>query len=309
MADRRFNKLAMLVKTEATYGTDPVPAVADAIISKNVSITPIEGEEVNRDLLLPYLGNQGTILTAMYGRVEFDVEIAGAGAAGSVPKYGSLLRAAGLAATVTAGTSVVYSIVEDAVESAALYFISDKVQHIFLGSQTNVAMNFVPNQIPSFRITMMGLLGTITDVGAMPAVNLTGWTTPVPVSKANTTFTLHGWAATAENVSIDLGNVLTPRMLIGDERILISDRKSTGSAVVAAKSLAEVDWFAKARSSARAAMTLQHGITPGNIVQVSAPAVQIGKPTQGQTNNIVNYTLPLQLCPNNGRDELTITVR
>ena len=309
MPDRRWNKLAMLTKIETVYGTDPVPAAADAIIGKNVSFTPIEGEEVSRDLMLPYMGNQGTILTATYGRIEFDVEIAGAGAAGTVPKYGSLLRAAGLAATVTAGTSVVYSIVEDAVESAALYFISDKVQHVFVGAQTNVAMNFVPKQIPSFKITMMGLLGAITDIGAMPNVTLTGWTTPVPVSKANTTFTLHGWAATAENVSIDLGNTLTPRMLIGDERILISGRQSSGSAVVAAKALSEIDWFGKSRSSARAAMTLQHGTTPGNIVQISAPAVQIGKPTQGQTDNIANYTLPLKLCPSTGRDELTITVR
>ena len=309
MPDRRWNKLAMLTKIETVYGTDPVPAAADAIIGKNVSFTPIEGEEVSRDLMLPYMGNQGTILTATYGRIEFDVEIAGAGAAGTVPKYGSLLRAAGLAATVTAGTSVVYSIVEDAVESAALYFISDKVQHVFVGAQINVALNFVPKQIPSFKITMMGLLGAITDIGAMPNVTLTGWTTPVPVSKANTTFTLHGWAATAENVSIDLGNTLTPRMLIGDERILISDRQASGSAVVAAKALSEIDWFAKARSSARAAMTLQHGTTPGNIVQISAPAVQIGKPTQGQTDNIANYTLPLKLCPSAGRDELTITAR
>lgn len=309
MPDRRWSKLAMLAKIETTYGTDPTPTPTDGIVGKNVTFTPIEGDEVQRDLIMPYMGNQGTILTAMYGRLEFEVEIAGAGAAGTAPKYGSLLRAAGMAATVTAGTSVVYSIIEDAVESLGLYFISDKVRHIFVGGQCNVAASFVPKQIPAFKFTLMGLLGTVTDVASMPAYSLTGWTTPVPVSKANTTMTLHGWACTAESLSVDLGNTLTPRMLIGDERILISGRKSSGSAVVAAKSIAEIDWFAKARSSARGALSLIHGTTVGNIVEIAAPAVQIGKPSQGQTDNIANYTLPLSLCPLNGRDELTITAR
>lgn len=309
MADRRWTKLAMLAKIENVYGTDPAPAAADAIIGKNVTFTPIEGEEVRRDLMLPYMGNQGSILTATYGRLEFDVEIAGSGAAGTAPKYGALLRAAGLAATVTAGVDVVYSIVEDAIESLGLYFISDKVRHIFVGGQCNIALNFVPKQIPTFKVSMMGLLGAVADVGVMPAVTMAGWTTPVPVSKANTTMSLHGWASVAESLSVDLGNTLTPRFLIGEERILISDRQSSGSAVVAAKSVAEIDWFAKARSSERGALSLVHGLTAGNIVEINAPAVQIGKPTQGQTDNIVNYTLPLMLCPLNGRDELTITVR
>ena len=309
MSDRRWNKLAMLAKIETTYGTDPTPAAADAIVSKNVTFTPIEGEEVSRDLVMPYMGNQGTILTATYGRIEFEVEIAGAGAAGTAPKYGSLLRAAGMAATVTAGTSVVYSIVEDAIESLGLYFLRDRVRHIFVGGQCNLSLSFVPKQIPSFKFTLLGLLGTITDVGSMPAYSLTGWTTPVPVSKANTSMTLHGWTSTAESLSVDLGNVLTPRMLIGDERILISDRKTTGSAVVAARSIATINWFQRALASTRGALSLVHGTAAGNIVEIAAPAVQVGKPTQGQTDNIANYTLPLAFCPLNGRDEITVTVR
>ena len=73
--------------------------------------------------------------------------------------------------------------------------------------------------------------------------------------------------------------------------------------------LETVDWFTIARAATRAALRLVHGTAAGHIVQVDAPAVQIGRPTQGQSNNIVNYTLPLMLTPSAGNDDLSITVR
>lgn len=308
MAFRRHRKLAIRHKIEATYATDATPGADDAIVGTNITFTPLEAEEVRRDLILPYLGNQGVILTAEHGRLEFDIEIAGAGAAGDIPKYGSLLRVCGMSETVTPDTMVEYELIEDAVESGSLYFNSDGVQHIFLGAQANIAPTFTPKQIPRFRVTMLGLLGAVTDA-ALPAATMAGWVTPLVVSKANTQMSLHGWSSVAESLSIDLGNTLTPRFLIGDERIAVTDRSSTGSAVVEARSLATVDWFAKARSRQRGALTLTHGAIAGNIVEITAPAVEIGRPTQGMTDGIVNYTLPLSLCPVGGLDEFKITVR
>nr|WP_321511103.1 phage tail tube protein [uncultured Celeribacter sp.] len=308
MSARRWRKLAMLHAIEATYMTDAAPTAADAIIATNITFTPIEAEEINRDLILPHMGNQGTILAAEYGRIEFEVEIAGAGAAGDVPAYGSLLRICGLSESVTAATSVDYEIIEDGVESGSLYFNSDGVRHIFLGNQANVSMTIAPRSIPKFRITIMGMLGTITDA-ALPSVTLDGWTTPLKVSKANTRMTLHGWASVAESLSIDLGNTLTPRFLIGDEKIMITDRSTTGTAVVEARHVTDIDWFGKVRDRTRGGLSLIHGTAEGNIVEITAPAVELGRPTQGQTDGIVNYSIPLSFCPVDGMDELKITVR
>lgn len=309
MASRRWRKLAILAKIETIYGTDAAPVAANRIVATNVNFTPIEGDEVSRDLLLPYLGNQGVVLAGIYGKISFDVEVAGGGAAGDVPQYGALLRACGMAETITAGTSVVYSIVEDAVEAASIYFESDLVRHVLLGSRGNVSVNFTPKGIPRFTFTMTGLLGTITDIATMSAVTAAGLVTPLPVSKANTQMTLHGWSAVAESLALDLGNTVTPRFLIGDELVLISNRSTTGTAVVEARSLATVDWFGRALNRTRGALALTHGSAAGNIVELDAPAVEIGKVTQGNTDNISNYSLPLSLCPTVGLDELTITVR
>lgn len=308
MPARRWSKLALLHAIEATYRTDAAPAAADAIIATNINFTAFEAEEVSRDLFLPYMGNQGVVLAGVHGRIEFDVEIAGAGAAGTVPKYGSLLRACGMSETVTAATSVEYEIVEDGVESSTLYFNSDGVQHVFLGSRANVQLTFTPKQIPKYRFSMVGMLGDITDA-ALPAVTQAGWITPEIVNMTNTQMSLHGWSAVAENLQIDLGNQLTPRFLIGDEKVMISDRRSTGTTVVEARHLADINWFDRALNRTRGALSLIHGTAAGNIVEVTAPAVELGRPTQGETDRIVNYSIPLSLCPVNGRDELSIAVR
>lgn len=308
MGIRLKNKLAILVKRETAYATSSAPAAIDAVLVTNPSLEILAAEEVSRDLLLPYLGNQGVILTGKHATIEFDVEIAGAGTAGTAPKYGTLLRVCGLAETVAAGVSVTYSIVETGVESATLHFNQDGVQHVMLGCRGTVTASFAPKAIPHFRFKLTGLFGTVTDA-ALPAVAQTGWTAPLESSSANTTFSLHGIPGVAESLSIDLGNTVVPRFLIGSESIIITDRKSVGQAVLEARLVAEADWIGKAVSRARGAMALAHGKTAGNIVEINAPAVEIGRPTQGDTDSIVNYSLPLAFVPVTGRDELSIVVK
>lgn len=306
---RFFRKLGILSKIETAYGEDAEPVAADAIIMSNVTFTPMTGERVSRDLLLPYLGNQGVILAGIYGRLEGDIEIAGSGVAGTPPRYGSLLRAANFAETITPGEKVEYTIIEDGTESASIYFISDKVQHIFVGAKANFAASYQPKNYPKWRVTIVGLLGTITDIVAMPPINKAGWAKPVHVSKANTQMTLHGWPSVAESLSLDVGNTLTPRFLIGDEKVIISNRSTTGTAVVEARSLATVNWFEKALTRESGELSVIHGKVAGNIVELPLPAVEIGEPTQGQTDGILNYSLALDACPINGLDELKIIFR
>ncbi|MBN9069204.1 MAG: hypothetical protein J0H60_22865 [Rhizobiales bacterium] len=309
MARRFYNKLGVLTKIETTEGTDAAPTgAANAIQMSNASITPLAGDQASRNLLLPYLGQQGIVLTGTYAQIKGDVEIAGAGGAGDVPGYGVLLRACGMAETVTADTDVQYAPISADFESASIYYNADGVNHILLGARGTWTLDLTPKQIPHFTFTLSGLLGTIADT-ALPTVDLTAFQTPVPVSKANTTLSLHGWAAVAESLSLDLGNQVSPRFLIGDESVPISNRSASGTAVVEARTIATIDWFGKAKSGTRGALAAQHGTVAGNIVKIDAPAVQIGRPTQGQTDGVLNYSLPLLVCPDEGDDELVITVK
>ena len=307
---RYFRKLAIRSKIEGTYGTDSVPTGADnAILAHDVSFTPLAGGEEMRDLLLPWMGHQGVILTGNYGLIEFGVEVAGAGAAGTAPAYGPLLRACGRAQTGNAGVSAGYAPVSAAFEAVTHYFDLDGVRHILLGSRGNVTMDFNASRIPRFRFRLLGLLGTVSDQ-SLPAVTLTAFQTPVEVSKANTTFSLHSLAAPTESVSIDLGNQVEPRLLINHESIQIVDRRATAQAVMEAVLLATKNWQSIALGHTTGALALAHGTAAGNIVEIAAPAAQVGRWTQGQSQGIVNNSLPLMLKPTGaGNDELTITVK
>lgn len=309
MARRYFRKLGALAKIETVYGTDAAPTgAANALQLSEVTLTPLEGDQVSRDLMLPYFGDQGFVLAASYARVECSIEMAGAGAAGTVPAYAAMLRACGLAEIVTAGTKVEYGPVSASAEAASLYFNMDGVNHVLVGARGTVSLSIVPKQIPKFRFTMTGLLGPIADT-PLPTVVLTGYKKPLVASKANTTFSLHGLAPVMENLSLDLGNQVEPRMLVGSESIEIVDRKVSGTTVFEAVALGVKDWFAIARSSTVGALLATHGTLAGNIVEIAAPAVQIGKPTYGNSQGVTTQSLPLTLCPVIGDDEIAIRIR
>jgi hypothetical protein len=96
-------KRTVLAKIESVYGTDPVPTgAANAILMKNLVVTPMETTLVSRDLVRPYLGNFTQIPAAIYAKVAFDVELAGSGTAATPCAYGPLLRACALSETILA---------------------------------------------------------------------------------------------------------------------------------------------------------------------------------------------------------------
>jgi hypothetical protein len=95
-------KRLILAKIESTYGTDSSPVGTDAVLVRNLEITPIESETVSRDLIRPYLGNSDQILANTRVSITFEAELAGSGSAGTASKVDSLLRACGMSATTTA---------------------------------------------------------------------------------------------------------------------------------------------------------------------------------------------------------------
>ncbi|CAD7055455.1 hypothetical protein RHAB21_00721 [Pseudorhizobium halotolerans] len=307
---RFWRNRALLAKIEDTYGVDAAPTgAANAIVATNVNLEPLLGEDVSRDLVLPYMGHQGVLHVANYARLSFEVEIAGAGAAGTAPAYGPLLRSAGMAEVIAAGVDVQYTPISGDFEAATLWFNGDGVRHALLGARATFTMSLAPRQIPRFAFTYTGLLGTVTDE-ALPAQTLAAWQTPVPVNKANTTFSLHGLAtAGVEGITMDVGGQIEPRMLINHESIQQVDRQMTGSAIMDAVSLAEKNWFQIAQAHTKGALLATHGLTAGNIVEFEGPAVQIGRPTYGESQRILNNTLPLMFTPIAGNDEFKITVK
>lgn len=305
---RRWKKMALLAKIETTVGTDAVPTgAANAIQALDVTLTPLAGDEIQRDYMVPHLGNQGSLLVGNYVELQFSVELSGSGTLGTPPALGPLLKAAGFAEVVVAGASVAYNPISNGFQAVSIYANLDGVNHVLLGARGTFTLNLAPKQIPRCQFTFKGLLGPIADV-PLPSVTLTTWLPAIPVSITNTpAWTLHGHSAIAESLSIDINNTVTVRSLVNYEGVEITDRSATGSMVIEAVAIGTKDWYALAKASTPGALAITHGTTAGNIVDIAAPAVQIGRPTYGQTDNITNNTLPLMLRPASGNDELTLT--
>lgn len=305
---RFFRNRAILAKIETIYGTDAVPTgAANAMQMTNVVFNPSVGQEERRDLVLPYMGHQGVILTGTYATLAGEVEIAGSGTPGTAPAYGPLLRACGMAEVIEAGVDVQYSPVSALHEAVSIYFNADGVRHIMIGARGTFTFQLTPLRIPRFAFTFTGLLGTITDA-ALPVVNVSDFIKPVTVNKANTTFSLHGLAGATEGVNIDLANQIEPRFLIGSESIEQVDREMTGTATMEAVSLATKNWFKISHSETTGPLAAQHGRVAGNTVAFDASTVQIGRIGYGETQKIINNGLPL-ILQNPGTGEFTITVR
>jgi hypothetical protein len=97
-----MRKQVVLAKIESVYGTDPTPdGTSNAILVRNLSTTLIDASTVNRQLIRAYLGNSDQILTQMGAALEFEVEMAGAGAAGAVPAWGPLIKACAFTESTT----------------------------------------------------------------------------------------------------------------------------------------------------------------------------------------------------------------
>lgn len=304
-----FRKLALLAKNETVYSTDAVPTgAANAILARNVVVTPMEAQTEERGHMQPYLGHSGEVMVAFWGKIEFEVEIAGSGVAGTPPKVSPLLRGCSLAELITAGVSVAYSPVSSGFESVSLYFYLDGVLHKFTGSRGTQASNIVARTIPQFKFSYTGLFQPVTDA-ALPTAVYTGYTKPLAVNKANTTFTIHGYNPVCQAVSLDMANDVQYRNLINYEGVDNIDRAPVGEMTIESTLMATKNWFDIAKTMTTGSMSLVHGTTAGNIFEEQAPAVQIMGPKYSEASGIVMLTAGLKYRPVSGNDEFLYLFR
>lgn len=307
----KTRKRVILAKIETTYGTDASPTgAANAILVRSVSVTPLAGEDIERQLIRPYYGNAQRIAGEKFVELEIQVELAGSGTAGTAPAWGPLLRGCGFAETVDAGVDVTYNPITGGEESLTCYVHRDGVLHKFTGGRGSVAFQLDVNQIPYMTYRFQGLIAPVTNA-ALPAADVSAFLTPLPVSSANTpTFTLHGASLSFSQLSIDVAAEVVRHAVVGPSTsVEIVDRKPSGTVVVEEPALATLNLYDKALTGALGAFALTHGTVAGNIVEIAAPNVGTGSPTEQDLNGVQMLSVPMTINPDAGNDELIITIK
>lgn len=300
----------LLVKPEVTYGVDPVPtAGANGILATNVSLQPMEGEDVDRNLETPYFGGSAKIPVGLYAVLSFDVELVGSGAAGTAPAWGPLLRACGIAETVTPGTKVEYSPITDSPESVAIYLAIDTVRHVLLGARGTVVFKLNAQAIPVMSFTLTGLFAAPTTQAKITPTT-TAFKTPLVATKTNTpTFTIGGTAMILRSFELNLGNQVERRLLVGYEGIHITDREEALKLQVEAVALATYNPFTIAQNQTLQAIALTHGVAAGYKASFDIASAQQHR-LSGYANeqNVVEWPLDFTPLPTAGNDQWKLTL-
>jgi hypothetical protein len=302
-------KRLILLESEGTYGTDPTPTGADAILVRDLNIVPLQSETVNRDLVRPYLGASEQLLANTRVECTFSVELAGSGTAGTAPGYSKALLACGLSETVVALTSVTYAPVSASFGSCTIYYNIDGVLHKVTGARGTFTINGTVGQIPTIDFTFTGIYNTPTDT-ALPSVTYANQATPVIFKQGNTTdFQLLSYAGCLQSVSFDIGNSLVYRELVGcTKEVLLTDRAASGSVTIEAVTMATKNYFTAALTdNSLGNLLFQHGQTAGNIVDFASTRIDIGDVSYADQDGIHMLTIPYTAVPSTaGNDEFTL---
>lgn len=305
----RYDAAVVLAMMEATYGVDPVPtATANAMLFQQVDWS-VSGERVERPMVLPWMGNDPFSVVARGCALSGEVDLASSGTLGTAPAWGPLMRACGMAQTITASTRVDYTPVSAAQESAVFYHYLDGTLHRGTGARGDFTVEMMARQLPKLRFNLTGLYNQPTGV-ALPTPTLTAFQTPLAVEPVVTgTVSIGGNSLPFSSFRYTHGNRLVRQEIPGRSRVLFEQRAPSLEITVDAPDAVSPNLFNMI--GAVQAITLQHGQTAGGIIDIITrgriqPEPRYSRGPDGQ----VYLTLQASVEPTAaGNDEFTLRVR
>ncbi|MGK2926109.1 MAG: hypothetical protein ACSLE2_10850 [Lysobacterales bacterium] len=310
-----FDRAALLLKLEGTYGTDPVPVGAtDSILISNGRIR-FSANKLVRELDRAYFGGRPFILTGRQAFVEFDIELMGAAAAGGSSPNWPVLRATGHAETLVAVTSAAYNPVSVGFESVTAYFFipsadaSGARRHVISGIHGTITFNQSINNYGRGRVVLTGQEAVMTD-NAFPAQTLTAFQDPVAITNGTWSVTVDPAGAAplfaVDCVELELaqGGRVQLYETSEQQRVAITARDTQGFMRIMSPALADVDFFAL--SAAHTRVNIQSVVTggAGKNTTLSIGTAQLEYPELIDIDGAAGLRVPFSAIPTDaGNDE------
>lgn len=317
----------VLLKQETTYGTDPTPTGGtNALLVSNLSISPLNANNVSRDLIRPYFGGSEQLVGSASVECSFDVEFASSGSmtTPTIPAWDAMLQSCGYKAGVgSAGSRVEYDLVTDysLLKSCTIYYYDDGLLHKVLGAFGTFSVKLGVGERPVFSAKFTGLYGGVTAT-ANATPTLTAFRVPPVVTDPNTsaltlgcTYATGALSGGTEYVSggleLDLGNGVQFSDLLGTsslagQRVDITSREVTGKVQFELTAANEVTFMSNVTTNTTQSLGLVHGTTAGNKMLVYAPSVQLINPRKEDRNGRRMIGFDARFLPSSGNDELKI---
>lgn len=313
-------KLLALLKAEATYGVDSVPTpAANAILLRNPQITPIDANNVPRDLVRPYFGNSEELVGTRSVQFTFGTELVGSGTLGTAPAWAPLIRACGFAETTEAGVRVDYLPITDDIPSVTAYVYDDGVLHQFVGARGSARLRLVSGELAEAQWSFRGLYAPVA--AAVPGVpSYAAWRTSEVPTNANTAQLTLGATINATlapaltggtqvpslGIEVDIGNDVSFVPLIGGESVDITNRAVAGNVRLDLNAAQEVSRVADVLAATLSSVGMFHGQLAARKVGLFMPSVQFTNYRKDEFNGRRLIQYDLRGVPVAGNDELRI---
>lgn len=311
---KHVNQAILLAKIEVTYGTDPSPVGANAVLCTQPQIKILADKE-ERKFVSPTISPLAPQYVGCTQEVNFQVEARTSNAAGTAPEIGPLLRACGFKQTVVESTSVTYELVSKDMESCAIYVYFGGTLHKLLGARGNVKFIGGTNKYGLFDFTMRAVYAGRTAVTAPTPVYDTRL--PEIVKHATVSLTPEGGSAfipVMTTLEWDLKNEIFVRQDVtqteGIKEIVIAGRAPSGTFDPEMPTLTTKDFWDEFKSRTASAMVFGYGVAGADSkIQFNCPKVVYDPPEYQNRGPVLAHKIPFTCEYDEGDDELKITYK
>ncbi len=318
---RYFKKMMVQMKIESTYGVDPGGwAATDFVLLSDVTFK-IDRDLEPRKLIRGFMGGSEQLAGSRQAMIDFTVELAGSGAAGTAPAWGKILRILGAQEAITAGSRVEYSPVSESFASATVRYFIDGLMYVSRGVRGTGKGVMNAYGRPELSVSLKGFDTNAQEV-AMPSQTLTAWKQPEVITDANSGDIVMGGTYSTGAITVgagailpshglefDIGNTVDHAKLLGAESIHISNRESTGKIKVLLSAAQEVLWRSDINANVLTTLAFRHGSAAGKQIIFWSPSVQRVDPQIVEYQGLALMEAELRFLPESGNDEWKICVK
>lgn len=310
MAKILFRKKLLLAKVEATYGTDSTPTGAlNAIQTRNLSIEPLAGEQLEFDVDTELLGAKAASMVGKHVKVTFDVPFAGSGVAGDAPAWAPVMLAAGHKETVLAATSVTYEPIDTDTNSVTLYVLVGRTLHKVTGARGKVKLTTGKRGYPWLQFEFMGLFNPVVDQVAPLGGVLSAFVKPQPFRADTVEFELGAYTAGLHTLTIDFGQKVEFYEHSEEEQIMQVDRSANWQGTLEEPDVTTKNFYADINADMLMTFSYVHGTVAGNICEVVAAKSQLLAPQRSSEQDIAALQLQGPFIQDGSGPEYQVIVR
>lgn len=302
---------AIFVEVESVAGVAETLVGADVVQVFNLSVNPIENVRlIDREIIRASLNpEQSTYGGALLG-FQFDVELKGSGTIDVAPRWGDLMRACSMDETIVGATSVTYNPISTLAsqETTTIGYKEGGNYRIAKGCMGTFSLNLTAGQNPTITFNMVGRISS-ESVAAAPTPSFES-TVPVPFLGA--TFSIGGFAAPIESLTLDVQNTVAtgvnPNNADGFATLpSITARNTQGTVNPEAELISAKDYVGLLRAgTTQAIQTGVIGSTPGNRYALAIPLAYFREISPGDREELLTWEIGFGARDTDGTNDFSI---